>query len=47
MKIADEWVRTDETTNRAILYRKWDTGEISGEPITVQEATEWIAKKGF
>lgn len=47
MKISDQWVKTDWKTNKSYLYTKYENGMIKGEPITVTEAAQWMAEKGF
>jgi hypothetical protein len=41
-----QWVRTNEKTKQSYLYTK--TGNsIKGEPITSEEAAQWVAENEF
>lgn len=47
MKILDQWVKTDEKTNQSYLYTQFEDKSIKGEPITSEEASQWMAEHKF
>lgn len=45
-KLSQQWVKTDEK-NRSTLFSQYADGMIKGEPITSEEAAQWMAENKF